>query len=235
VGLLGYQFVICVQNHDQIGNRAAGERIGALTSAGRLRIAAALLLCAPFTPMLFQGEEWGASTPFQYFTDHDAELGRAVSAGRRKEFAPFGWDPEQVPDPQAVATFRASKLDWTDLEAGAHADLLDWYRLLLALRRRLPDLSDPRFERTVVTVDDARRTLVVGRGTVLLFVNLGGADVRFALAPGANVLASSDPGVRASDGSIVVPVDAVAIVQVPERSTIDLAGIDLATQGAPRQ
>src|SRR5690606_10857723 len=103
-GLPGHAFVVSVQNHDQIGNRATGDRIGHDISDGRLRIAAALLLTSPFTPMLFQGEEWSASSPFRYFTDHqDPELGRAVTEGRTHEFAHFGWDPADVPDPQDPA------------------------------------------------------------------------------------------------------------------------------------
>ena len=137
-GLPGEAFVVSAQNHDQVGNRAAGERLGHLTSPGRLRIAAALLLTSPFTPMLFQGEEWGASTPFLYFTDHEPELGRAVTEGRTHEFAHFGWDPDQVPDPQDPGTHRRSVLRWEEREEGAHADLVDWYRRLIALRRRLP-------------------------------------------------------------------------------------------------
>ena len=113
--------MVSTQNHDQVGNRAVGERTSALMSDGRLRVAAALLLTSPFVPLLFQGEEWGATTPFQYFTDHtDPELGRAVSEGRRREFAAFGWDPQAVPDPQDPATFERSKLDWTE-EIGSAA------------------------------------------------------------------------------------------------------------------
>ena len=101
-GLTGDRFVIATQTHDQVGNRATGERLAALTTEGRVKVAAALLLTAPFVPMLFMGEEWAASTPFQYFTDHqDPALGQAVTEGRRHEFAAFGWDPDGVPDPQA--------------------------------------------------------------------------------------------------------------------------------------
>ena len=96
-------------------------------------MAAALLLTAPFVPMLFQGEEWAASTPFQYFTDHeDPDLGRAVTEGRRREFAAFGWDPEDVPDPQAPETFARSKLRWDERHEGGHGRVLDWYRQLIA-------------------------------------------------------------------------------------------------------
>ena len=131
------QFVICTQNHDQVGNRAAGERLSQLVSADALRYAAALLLSSPFVPMLFMGEEWGASTPFRYFTDHaDPALARAVSEGRRSEFREFGWNPANVPDPQDPATFEASKLQWDEVERDEHAALLEWYRALIARRRR---------------------------------------------------------------------------------------------------
>ena len=129
------QFVVCTQNHDQVGNRALGERSSALMSDGRLRVAAALLLTSPFVPMLFQGEEWGASTPFQYFTDH--QRSRARPGGQRRaapEFAAFGWDPADVPDPQDPATFERSRLDWAEPRKDRHADLLAWYRELIALR-----------------------------------------------------------------------------------------------------
>ncbi len=120
-GLPGGRFLGYSQNHDQVGNRARGERLAALTTPGRLRIAAALELCAPFVPLLFQGEEWGASTPFRYFTDHrDPVLGRAVRDGRRREFAPFGWKPDDVPDPQDPQTWRRSVLRWDELEEASH-------------------------------------------------------------------------------------------------------------------
>ncbi len=215
VGLAGHQFVVCTHNHDQVGNRAGGERKVALMSAGRLRIAAALLLTSPFTPMLFQGEEWGASSPFLYFTDHaDPDLGRAVSEGRRNEFVHFGWDPEKVPDPQAAETFHRSKLDWTETAREPCAGLLDWYRQLIRLRRHRPELSDPRLDRVAVEVDEQQQTLVLVRGTVRVLVNLAAQDRSFPNPKGTGVLAASDPGVRAEDRQILVPADAVAIVEV---------------------
>ena len=146
-GVGGHAFIGCLQNHDQVGNRACGDRLSQLVSAGRLRIGAALVLTAPFVPMLFQGEEWGATTPFLYFTDHEEpELGRAVSEGRRREFAAFGWDPSQIPDPQSPATYEASKLDWSEPHRAPHAAMLAWHRQLIGLRRRCPDLSDGRLD-----------------------------------------------------------------------------------------
>jgi maltooligosyltrehalose trehalohydrolase len=215
-GLTGHQFVVCTQNHDQVGNRAVGDRSSALMSDGRLRIAAALLLCGPFTPMLFQGEEWGASTPFQYFTDHrDPDLGRAVSDGRRREFANFGWDPYDIPDPQSERTFAASKLDWDENTQPVHAQLLDWYRRLLALRRSVPALSDPRLDRVDATSDREKATLRLFRGGVSLLVNLGDSDQLLPVQPGSKLLASSDTRIAIDDDRVLVPADSVAIVGPP--------------------
>lgn len=214
-GLTGHQFVVCTQNHDQIGNRAVGERLGALVDEGRLKVAAALLLTSPFTPLLFQGEEWGASTPFQYFTDHaDPVLGRAVSDGRRNEFRSFGWAPDQVPDPQDEATFARSQLDWTELAGEPHAGVLDWYRTLIRLRKERPELSDPRWERLEVRFDEDRRWLVVSRGRVQVLVNLG-REHSFPVEESV-LLAGSDDAVAVTADSVVVPPDAVAIVEASD-------------------
>ncbi len=212
-GLPGSRFVVCTQNHDQVGNRALGERTAALISDGRLRVAAALLLTSPFVALLFQGEEWGASTPFQYFTSHeDAELGREVSGGRRAEFASFGWSPEGVPDPQDPATFERSKLDWAELGKERHASLLAWYTELIALRRRVPALTDPRPGRGQTACDPGLGWLVVRRGAVTTAVNLGAASWTFGASPEAELLAASDPAVELTNRGIVLPPDTVAIV-----------------------
>lgn len=214
VGIEGHRFVVCVQNHDQVGNRAVGDRLGEEVGDGRLRIAAALLLTAPFTPLLFQGEEWGAGTPFQYFTDHgDPDLGAAVSRGRRSEFGSFGWEPDEVPDPQLEVTFQRSKLDWTEVDREPHAGLFDWYRTLIALRREHPDLSDPRWERVEVQFDEDERWLIVHRGAMRVLVNLG-PDVHSFACPTSRSIAASAPGVQVRPDVVLVPPDAVAIVAV---------------------
>ena len=149
-GVTPDQLVVCSQNHDQIGNRARGERLSMLVDVPKLKAIAALTLLSPFVPLLFQGEEWGARTPFLYFTDHqDRELGRLVSEGRAREFQSFRWGGE-IPDPQAAATFERSKLDWSELREPRHAQLLDWYRALIALRKsraeRAPGKPKVRFD-----------------------------------------------------------------------------------------
>lgn len=134
------RFVVFDQNHDQVGNRGLGDRPSARLAPAQVAGGAALLLLSPFTPLLFQGEEWGTQRPFLFFTDHSAELGAAVTRGRRAEFATHGWaelyGPDTtIPDPQALDTFAASRLDWDEPTSPAHAPLLGWYRTLLRLRR----------------------------------------------------------------------------------------------------
>jgi maltooligosyltrehalose trehalohydrolase len=134
-GVAAHQLVVCAQNHDQIGNRAQGERLSMLLSVAELKAIAALTLLSPFVPLLFQGEEWGARTPFLFFTDHEnAELGRLVAEGRRKEFSGFRWQGA-VPNPQDLETFTRSKLNWSELSEPQHADVYEWYRRLIELRQ----------------------------------------------------------------------------------------------------
>jgi maltooligosyltrehalose trehalohydrolase len=215
LGLRGDAFVVSAQNHDQVGNRATGDRLGALVPPGRLHVAAALLLTAPFVPMLFQGEEWGASTPFLYFTDHDdPELGRAVSAGRRREFAYFGWDPGSVPDPQAAETFHRSVLRWDELDEPAHAELLAWHRSLVTLRKAHPDLATAPAGSPEVTYDEDAGWLVVRRGAIAVAVNLSPADQVVPLpatGPRTLLLASSAKAALTTSG-VALPLDTVAIV-----------------------
>jgi len=127
--------VVSAQNHDQIGNRAQGERLSMLLGIPQLKAIAALTILSPFVPLLFQGEEWGAQTPFLYFTDHeDHELGRLVAEGRSREFSAFRWQGS-VPNPQEADTFTRSKLNWSELSQPRHAELLLWYREVIRIRR----------------------------------------------------------------------------------------------------
>jgi len=217
--LSGHRFVGCLQNHDQVGNRALGERSSRLMSSGRLRVGAALLLTAPFVPMLFQGEEWGATTPFLYFTDHDdPQLARAVRDGRRQECAAFGWNPEQVPDPQAAETFDRSKLDWREPAREPHASLLDWHRRLIRLRRELPVLSDGRMQSVHVAFDEDARWLVLERGAIRVVCNVGSASQRVPCAGSRahRLLLASDPAVTVTRGAVDLPPDSVAILGGPD-------------------
>jgi maltooligosyltrehalose trehalohydrolase len=184
--------VVCAQNHDQIGNRAHGERLSMLLDAPRLKAIAALTLLSPFVPLLFQGEEWGASTPFLYFTDHqDPLLGRLVSEGRAREFASFGWAGD-VPDPQAADTFERSKLDWSEAARPPHAELLDWHRSLIALRAETYGRNVRA--RPKVKFDARAGWLRFEHAGVAALFNFAAASQQVPLPAGAWELAlSSDP------------------------------------------
>ncbi len=196
--LPGTRFVGFLQNHDQVGNRALGERIGHLVSPDAVRVGAALVLLGPFVPLLFAGEEWAASTPFLYFTDHeDPALAAAIRAGRQREFAALLRDGLEPPDPQAVETFRRSCLDWSEREAQPHASILAWYRQLIAFRAAHPELRDG--SRPVVAVDAGAGWIVITQGRLRIIANIG---------PTARLVPLADPGpVRitlASDAEVVL-------------------------------
>ena len=214
-GVSGHQFVGFLQNHDQVGNRAQGERSCHLVSVGKLKIGAALVAGSPFVPMLFAGEEWAASSPFCYFTDHqDAELGQAVSEGRRREFAAFGWEPSQVPDPQHPATFERSKLEWAEIDKEPHNEILAWHRQLLALRRRLPDLSDGDLTRVRTVLDEEEGWLVMNRGAATVAANFSGERrfVPLPPEPGVVLLASANYIRVANHGRLDLPPESVAVL-----------------------
>ncbi len=224
----GYRFIGFIQDHDQVGNRAAGDRLPATLSGhpqreGLLRVASGLLLTAPFTPMLFMGEEWGADTPWQFFTDHtDPFFAQAVSDGRRSEFAAHGWGFTDVPDPQDKETFLRSKLDWSQRGVDPYRSLLDWYRSLIALRRTRPELTDPRLDQVRVAFDEDARWLLVRRGALLIAANLDGGPVEIPVASGAAgstalgpgpVILGSDPGISVTPGAVRLPAASFAVVE----------------------
>jgi len=223
-GLPGSAFLGYSQNHDQVGNRALGERSSALMGEGRLAVATGLVLTAPFVPLLFQGEEWAATTPFCYFTSHlDPELGQAVGEGRRREFEAFGWDPDLIPDPQDPSTFSSSKLDWSQLASPAHSRQLRWVTELIQLRRALPALSDARPGRVRVSVDDEAGWLVMVRGDpavgeVVVAANIGAARARLDLAQLSGpaearvVVAASEDSVVLAGDQLALPPDSLAVV-----------------------
>jgi maltooligosyltrehalose trehalohydrolase len=199
-----WRLVVCSQNHDQVGNRAVGDRLTDVLDEDQLGCAALLTLAGPFTPMLFQGEEWGASTPFQFFTSHpEPELGRATAEGRIAEFERMGWDPAIVPDPQDPATYERSKLDWTERAHGRHARLLAAYQRLAELRRTLPQLTDPAFGHLAATADEDTRLFTLRRGDLLLAVNFGEQQQR---VPGEwDVLFATASGAGSGAGGVLLP------------------------------
>ncbi len=212
IGLSGHHFLGYSQNHDQVGNRAQGERLSQLLSVGKQKIAAALVLTSPFVPMLFQGEEFAASTPFQYFTHHDdPELARSVSDGRRNEFKAFGWNPEDVPDPQDRATFERSKLNWSEIETGLHADMLRWYKTLIGLRRSCGSLSDGSMDQVQVRFDERAQWFAIRRGDIETVCNLASHSQTLPLTIGAIDMVGSEIGCRLRGETVELPAESVAI------------------------
>jgi maltooligosyltrehalose trehalohydrolase len=197
------RFVASVQNHDQIGNRARGDRLSELVPEPHLRAAAALLLLSPFVPLLFQGEEWGTRRPFPYFIDHDEPgLADAVRQGRRDEFIALGWKPEDIPDPQSDEAFQMAVLDWAEPERQAHASLLDWHRELIALRHTFGDAAAPA---AAVRFDETGRWLVLERGSLSVVCNLSGEPREIplpAVRPRAVHLSAAE--VQVSDGAVTL-------------------------------
>ena len=175
-----------------------------------LKIGAAIVLSGGYVPMLFQGEEWAASAPFLYFTDHqDRALAQSVRAGRRREFAPFGWRPEEIPDPQARDTFLKSKLDWSEVARSPHCEVLDWYRSLIRLRREVAALTQVSLEATQVKYDEAARWITIHRGPISVLCNLGAGERTLPCGEGKVLLSSGEfvrrlGGLKMSAGSVVV-------------------------------
>jgi maltooligosyltrehalose trehalohydrolase len=198
-----WRLVVASQNHDQIGNRAVGDRLTATLPPEKLAIAAALTLLGPFTPMLFMGEEWGASTPWQFFTSHpEPELGTATAEGRIAEFEKMGWDPDVVPDPQDPSTFTNSKLDWSELSEPAHAGLLAVYRALAAIRADLPPGAALRLSDVRVEFSEEERWLTLERPSLVLVVNLSEAALPLSrIAPRFGELLFDSRAALAGGGS----------------------------------
>jgi maltooligosyltrehalose trehalohydrolase len=192
-----------------------------LLSVPQLKAIAALTLLSPFVPLLFQGEEWGAATPFLYFTDHqDAKLGRLVAAGRAKEFSAFRWQGA-VPNPQEPDTFLRSKLNWTEISQPAHGEILEWYRALIRLRRdkvEIPRESEADSAGPQVHFDAGAEWLAFVHNGVLAVFNLGDRPQRVPMPEGEWQL------VLRSDSRDVPLSDAPLSDAMPARTTFIYMG-----------
>jgi malto-oligosyltrehalose synthase/malto-oligosyltrehalose trehalohydrolase len=198
-----WRLVVCSQNHDQVGNRARGDRPEEVLDLDQLACAALLTLTCGFTPMLFMGQEWGASTPFPFFSSYtEPELGAAVTQGRLREFAQMGWGAEEVPDPQDPTTFDAAVLRWEEREADGHAVLLDVYRRLIALRGQYSELTNPVLARTRCEFDETARWFLMRRGGAAVVVNFSPVAVTVDLG-GPHMLRWATPAGAQVDGSRV--------------------------------
>jgi maltooligosyltrehalose trehalohydrolase len=209
-----HRFLGYIQNHDQVGNRAFGDRLHVEAGLPKAKLAAALVLMAPFVPMIFQGEEFASSSPFLYFADHeDPELARAVSEGRRREHAHDGaWD--LIPDPESEESFQRSKLNWPELEEPAHAEMMNWYRALIELRQSQPALLDGDRDNLNVQFDETQRWLSMQRGTILLLYNFGDNSSTIPAPASGTLLIGSDPLVRHLPDAISLPALSFAALAI---------------------
>jgi maltooligosyltrehalose trehalohydrolase len=212
-GLSQHRFLGYIQNHDQVGNRAIGDRISHISGIDRAKTAAAIVLTSPFVPMIFQGEEWAASSPFQFFADHEPEMAKLVSEGRRKEFAAFGWDPDSIPDPESRETFERSKLNWEEASQSPHAQMLAWYRDLIHLRRSTPALNDGEPGNLHVIFDEQDKWIRIARGTATIAANLGKSEYAFEISARSRILLASSDRVLFRSNCITLPPDTVVVLE----------------------
>ncbi len=207
-----WRLVTFSQDHDQIGNRATGDRLTATLSTDRLAIEALLTVFTPFTPMLFMGEEWAASTPWQFFTSHpDLDLGEATAKGRIAEFTRMGWDPAVVPDPQDPDTFERSRLIWEEAAEGDHRRILELYRELISLRRGETVFSEATFGDLSAVADADAGRIEFRLGDLRVLANLGTDD--WDTGAGSALIATSDR-VRATAAGVVLPPDTGAVIRL---------------------
>jgi maltooligosyltrehalose trehalohydrolase len=229
----GYRFVAYLQDHDQIGNRAQGDRLAAKVSPGLLACGAAIVLGSPYTPMIFMGEEWAASTPWQFFASFpDPDLAEAVRNGRRSEFAAHGWGGEEIPDPMSPATVERSTLNWAELSEGEHRRLLELYRDLIALRHTHPELADPRLDQFAVEAGPGERWLVLHRGPLRVVCNLADEVDNIRLDRPVDVVLLASATVNHAGPVLELPPESFAVVSTTTEaearpvSAADLARIE---------
>ena len=220
-GLSAHHFVHFDQNHDQVGNRMLGERLEHLCGMDAAKVAIGLVLMAPYVPMLFMGEEFAASTPFLYFADHDDdEMRRLVAEGRKREFAEFGVGDE-FRNPEELATFNESKLNWDEVGEGKHAEMLEWVKSLIKLRRNTISLNDGSMQHLLVSSDERRRTLVLQRNEVRIVVNLGDNLFSFDMLEDEEMQLVSKDDVGVTDGRVDLPAMALAVLVLGTEEAAD--------------
>jgi len=216
-GLPGYSFVVSLQNHDQVGNRGFGERIGHLCDPLLQMAAAALFFTSPYIPMIFQGEEWGASSPFLYFTDFDdEELAEMVREGRKKEFASLKDREEDIPDPNAEETFNRSRLSWNERDQKTHSEMLSWYRKLINLRKENPCLLDGDRENTEVRFSEEEKWILLERDRIVTVCNFSTEERTIELEQTGSkgkILLKSHDDLRLLERSLVLPPFCTGIIR----------------------
>jgi maltooligosyltrehalose trehalohydrolase len=211
-GLSAHHFIHFDQNHDQVGNRALGERLEHLIGFDAAKVSIGILLMSPYIPMLFMGEEWAASSPFLYFADHeDEEMRRKVAKGRKEEFAAFGFDKE-VPNPEERETYEASKLKWDELDGGRHAGMFSWVKALIKLRRSHVCFNDGDMHHLQVWSDDQKQTLVMCRDEARILINFGGQPSNFTILEGETLALVTREGLAVYNNQLDLPPMTMAVL-----------------------
>jgi maltooligosyltrehalose trehalohydrolase len=210
-----HRFLGFIQNHDQVGNRAVGDRVSQSAGIERSKIAASLVLLGPFVPMLFQGEEWATTSPFLYFADHqDPELARLVSEGRLHEFEKFGWDPSIIPDPEKPESFLRSKVNWDELAQPVHTDVLEWYRKLIRFRRSEPSLNNGEPGNAVVTYSEEERWLCMRRGSIIVACSIAEQSQGVLIHSSGELILASNCETSVLGDTVTLPPDSVAVIRI---------------------
>ncbi len=210
--LSAHHFINFLQNHDQVGNRAFGDRLHETIGLARTKAALGLVLTAPMIPMLFMGEEFAASTPFQYFADHnDPEMARMVDEGRKREFADFGFDAESIPSPEAVSTYNDSKLKWSEVHEGEHGRMLEYVRALIHIRRHSTSLNDGDRGHVRIGFSEEKRWLRMDRKNVTVLVNFGPEPAEFVLAEDYRLLLENGTGTTEQDRKVTLNENGFAL------------------------
>jgi len=213
--LSAHHFIHFDQNHDQVGNRAQGERLEHLCGLDAAKVAIGIVLTAPYVPMLFMGEEFAATSPFLYFADHeDEEMRKQVAEGRKRDFALFGFEGD-VPNPEEEATFERSKLSWDELRGGKHAEMLAWTKALIHLRRGNIVLNDGSMHELKVSTDSERKSLEMGRNGIRILANLGEKPYTIQLLEGETLTLISRHGLAPSGGVLDLPPLTFAVLTFP--------------------
>jgi maltooligosyltrehalose trehalohydrolase len=216
LGLNGRQFIAYLQNHDQLGNRARGERLCQLTNRNLAKVGAALILTSPYVPMLFQGEEWASTSPFLYFVDFEdePELAKSVAEGRCREFESFGWAPDEIPNPNLEISFLKSKLRWDELKDEPHAEMLSWYKSIIKLRRNLSALTNGHLNLTSSKFNEEENWLSVERRPLKILCNFSSEEVLIPCETDDNtsILLDSSGNSRIEDGHVLLSRESVVFL-----------------------
>ena len=216
-GLSAHHFLGYIQNHDQVGNRGLGERLEHLVGLDAAKVALGVVLMAPFIPMLFMGEEFASSSPFLYFADHeDEEMAKAVSEGRKRDFALFGFAELEIPNPEARETFDRSKLRWDEVHTGHHEEMFAWTKALIHLRRTTVALNDGDLGHLRIESNSDQRWFIMKRGSVRIFINLGDQKIPFTLLKDEILRLCSRPELAPQDNTLRLPPMTLAVLLSPK-------------------